>query len=224
MIDFRKIRFTLRELERVWTILKENGKQHYFEQYYIVSGLLRCKDVVSLSSWIDMVHDDIRLLHREFDDQMYKTEKSVIFPLCCLVRGLFPEERIVFLKALRMIREQKGFHCSDLDCFNTMEEETIRFHQKCEDGVLLFQGTLSCYMAFGRSAELLYEKLGWQITGYYSDVEGYLMFLSEYSLLLIGRVIKYEVSPLKLDFDLVGLVDEEERELEFSLEQVLGCW
>ena len=195
MIDFRKIRFTLRELERVWTILKENGKEHFFEQYYIVSGLLRCKDIVSLSSWIGMVQDDIRLLHREFDNQMWKTEKSVIFPLCCLVRGLFPEERIVFLKALRMIREQKGFHCSDLDCFNKMEEETIRFHQKCEDSVLLFQGTLSCYMAFGRSAELLYEKLGWQITGYYSDVEGYLMFLSEYSLLLIGRVIKYEVSP-----------------------------
>ena len=219
MIDFRKIRFTLRELERVWTILKEDGKQHYFEQYYIISRLLRCKDIVSLSSWIDMVQDDIRLLHTEFDNQMWKTEKSVIFPICCLVRGLFPEERIVFLKALRIVREQKGFRCPDLDCFNTMEEETIRFHQKCEDGVLLFQGTLSCYMAFGRSAELLYEKLGWQITGYYSDVEGYLMFLSEYSLVLIGRVMKYEVSPLMLDFDLVGLVDEEERELEFSLEQ-----
>lgn len=219
MIDFRKIRFTLRELERVWTILKEDGKQHYFEQYYIISRLLRCKDIVSLSSWIDMVQDDIRLLHPEFDNQMWKREKSVIFPVCCLVRGLFPEERIVFLKALRIVREQKGFRCSDLDCFNTMEEETIRFHQKCEDGVLLFQGTLSCYMAFGRSAELLYEKLGWQITGYYSDVEGYLMFLSEYSLVLIGRVMKYKVSPLMLDFDLVCLVDEEERELEFSLEQ-----
>ena len=81
MIDFRKIRFTLRELERVWTVLKEDERKQYFEQYWIVSGLLRCKDMVSLSSWIDMVHDDIRLLHREFDNQQYETENIQMYML-----------------------------------------------------------------------------------------------------------------------------------------------
>ncbi len=219
MIDFRKIRFTLRELERVWMILKEDDKKHYFEQHWIVSGLLLCKSAVSLFSWTEMVYKDERLLHNEFENQRYETETSIILPLCCLVRGLFPEERILFLKALRMIDEHQSFHYG-YDSIGMMIKETEDFHQEHQDkAVLVFQGSLNCYMAVGRSADFLFEKMGWQTADTHPDFGSSCMFLSDYSLLLIGKVLNYEVSPTMLDFDLVGLDDKGERNLEFSLEQ-----
>ena len=43
MIDFRKIRAALKELERIHKILKKDKGCHYFDQNYTVNILVDCK-------------------------------------------------------------------------------------------------------------------------------------------------------------------------------------
>ena len=217
MIDFRKIRAALKELERIHKILKKDKGCHYFDQNYTVNILLDCKSVIGLYSWLRRVNEN-DMLSGVFENTLKMEEKSIIVPLYLLVYGLCPEERILLVKALMKIAEHGRFHFG-YESFKDMYEETDSFHQESEGKVLLFQGTLGSYMAVGRSAELLYEHLGWQFAVNKHDDGCSCMFLCDYSPIVLGKAVEYTISRQELDFDFIHLDAEGEMCLEFSLQQ-----
>ena len=217
MIDFRKIRAALKELERIHKILKKDKGCHYFDQNYTVNILLDCKSVIGLYSWLRRVNEN-DMLSGVFENTLKMEENSIIVPLYLLVYGLCPEERILLVKALMKIAEHGRFHFG-YESFKDMYEETDSFHQESEGKVLLFRGTLGSYMAVGRSAELLYEHLGWQFAVNKHDDGCSCMFLCEYSLMTVGKAVEYTISRQELDFDFIHLDAEGEMCLEFSLQQ-----
>lgn len=217
MIDFRKIRATLRELKRVYCLINDDSEKKYFEQYFTINAIVNCKNVIALSSWLRANVDD-KMLSDVFENALMQEEKYVLGPLYLLMRGLNPNELVLFVKALRQMREHGCFHFG-YESFENMIDETEHFHQESNNGILLFRGTLGCYMAVGKSADLIYEKLGWQPAVNHYANDSSCMFLCDYSPLIVGKVLEYKVSRQELDFDHIFLDDEGEMCLEFSLQQ-----
>lgn len=217
MIDFRKIRATLRELKRVYCLINDDSERKYFEQYFTINAIVNCKNVIALSSWLRANVDD-KMLSDVFENALMQEEKYVLGPLYLLMRGLNPNERVLFVKALRQMREHGCFHFG-YESFENMIDETEHFHQESNNGILLFRGTLGCYMAVGKSADLIYEELGWQPAVNHYANDSSCMFLCDYSPLIVGKVLEYKVSRQELDFDHIFLDDEGETCLEFSLQQ-----
>ena len=219
MIDFRKIRAALRELERVNEIMLETKGSDYAIQHGMVNSLLECDCVESIFFWLSMV-EEAYVAPDVIENAFKKREKCIIKSLYFLVYGLCPEERVLLVKALMKIAEHGSFHFG-YDSFKSMCEETECFHQEYEGKIILFRGTLGCYMAVGRSAELLFELLGWQFAVNKHDDGCSCMFLCEYSLMVVGKAVEYTISRQELDFDLIHLDDEGEKCMEFSLQQQL---
>ena len=80
MIDFRKIRAALKELERIHKILKKDKGCHYFDQNYTVNILLDCKSVIGLYSWLRRVNEN-DMLSGIFENTLKMEENSIIVTL-----------------------------------------------------------------------------------------------------------------------------------------------
>ena len=199
MVDYRKIQLALQMFERLY----DNGKSdHYW-------WLMKKVDLIGFHYWLE--EDEKKNGGPIYDSQNpLNTERMTPQQsFHHILKGLKPDERALFVKAVNRIRERGSFRSGN-EAIKVMYEETESFLKEKPDSILVFRGTLQNYMVVGRCADMLFEKLGWQTaTAVYEDVAYSCMMLSECSLPVIWEYFEHETSHSQVDFDYMAFEDED---------------
>ena len=199
MVDYRKIQLALQMFER----LCDNAKSdHYW-------WLMKKASLIRFHYWLE--ENEEKYGGPEYDPQnSLKMEKMTPQQsFYHILKGLKPDERALFVKAVNRIRERGSFRSGN-EAVKVMYEETESFLKENPESILIFRGTLQNYMVVGRCADMLFEKLGWQTaTAIYEDVAYSCMMLSECSLPVIWEYLGHETSHSQLDFDYMAFEDED---------------
>ena len=141
-VDYRKIYYVLKELESLYMLYQEDaGKESRS-----LNTLFRC-----VANWNDMqtvffdLNNPESLGYLKSDKRKAKDVNVDLFLL--LFKGLFPEERILTVKAIRKVMDQKSFLFGQ-ESVKAMQDENTKYQKKNGESVLLFRGSLGNYMAF----------------------------------------------------------------------------
>ena len=208
MIDYRKVRFALQEFKRLY----KEDHVHYQE-------FLDLKTVIGLYWWIR--HEkkyNLAELRAKGKPAEWKAP-SQRDAFCLMLEGMNHEERALIVKALNRYKSLNAFHSGN-EAVKVMFEETEAFLKDNPDGILVFRGTLQNYMAVGRCADILFERLGWQTsTVVYENCAYSCMMLNECSLEVIKNGMALTVSKTQLDFDYMAFEDEDC--VTFALQQMM---
>ncbi len=205
MIDYRKIWFVLRLGEKLYgdkkiinSLCENNGinEDKAYEKWPI-----DINTVSDLYYWLKIGEKECKESNRSESCSEGAHFKHVL-------KGMEPQERVLFVKALNRIREMRSFRSGN-EAIKVMFEESELFSKDNPDSILVFRGTLQNYMVVGRCADLLYEKLGWQTAiAIYEDVSYCCMMLSSCAMAVIQNMMDIEISCLQLNFDYVSFEDE----------------
>ena len=158
-----------------------NAQQNKLERYLLDQLLEESPD---LDKWVKQV-ESTAYQYRNDDESLRGPD---IRELSSLAGGFEKDEQAFAILALEATKatsfsEPKGEMIPDL------YSKTESFYQDSVNSVLLFKGTLGNYMAVGKSADLLYEKLGWQTATIEVHGKTYcFMVLCDYSLEAIGKI------------------------------------
>ena len=213
-VDYRKIYYVLKELESLYMLYQEDtGKESRS-----LNTLFRC-----VAKWDDMqtVFFDLEYLeHLGYLKPTGKKAKDINIGLFLLLfKGLFPEERILTVKVIRKVLDHKSFLYGQ-ETVKAMQDENAKYQKKNDESVLLFRGSLGNYMAFGSSADRLFEELGWQTTTVTYEGEQYsCMMLSEYGYQVASELLPCYMTMTQLEID--NLKYDDEADVLFSLDQQL---
>ena len=213
-VDYRKIYYVLKELESLYMLYQEDtGKESRS-----LNTLFRC-----VAKWDDMqtVFFDLEYLeHLGYLKPTGKKAKDINIGLFLLLfKGLFPEERILTVKVIRKVLDHKSFLYGQ-ESVKAMQDENAKYQKKNDESVLLFRGSLGNYMAFGSSADRLFEELGWQTTTVTYEGEQYsCMMLSEYGYQVASELLPCYMTMTQLEID--NLKYDDEADVLFSLDQQL---
>lgn len=213
-VDYRKIYYVLKELESLYMLYQEDAGKESCS----LRTLFRC-----VEKWNDMqtvfydLQDSELLGYLKSDKRKAKDVNVNLFLL--LFKGLFPEERILTVKAIRKVLDHKSFLFGQ-ESVKAMQDENAKYQKKNSESVLLFRGSLGNYMAFGPSADYLFEELGWQTTTVTYEGEQYsCMMLSEYGYMVASELLPCHISTTQLEID--NLKYDDEADVLFSLDQQL---
>ncbi len=211
MNDFRKVHYFIQQLKHCHALCcNENAQQYKLERYLLDQLFDESPD---LDKWVKLVESTAY----EYGNDADSMRGPDIRELSSLAGGFEKEERAFVLLALEAMKatcfsEPKGEMIPDL------YSKTESFYQEPVNGVLLFKGTLGNYMAVGRSADLLFEKLGWQSATIEVHGKTYrFMVLCDYSLEAIGKMTEYTVANEEYDFCCLDLMDDDS--VSFALQQ-----
>ena len=215
MTDYRKVRAVLREFLKVYEVLEKPNKDYAREQFRI-DRLKECDSLNHFFYWLRWLErtEDVR------DDELEEDEKplSIFAPFYQLVKKLSPEERMLAFKGVRKIVEHEGIQFG-YDNVMKMVRETEDVLSLDPEMVIVYRGSLNDYIAVGNIADLFYEKLGWQTATITLDKPYSIMFLSEEGYQVMNKMIGCFASRGRYEFDFVLLNEENEKCIDFSLNQ-----
>ena len=203
MNDFRKVHYFIQQVKHLHALCcNGNAQQNKLERYLLDQLLEESPD---LDKWVKLV-ESTAYQYRNDDESLGGID---IRELSSLAGGFEKDEQAFAILALEATKatsfsEPKGEMIPDL------YSKTESFYQDSVNSVLLFKGTLGNYMAVGKSADLLYEKLGWQTATIEVHEKTYcFMVLCDYSLEAIGKMTEYTVAAEEYDFRCLDLMDDD---------------
>ncbi len=216
MIDYRKIRAIIREFLKVYQTLEKPNRDYVNDQIHM-DELKKCDSLRGFYYWLRWLEETAYVRDDELDEDK-EMALSMFAPFYQLVDKLSPEEHLQAFKGVRRIVEHEGIQFG-YDNVLKMIREIELIHSVDPDSAIIYRGSLNDYIAVGKVADLIYEKLGWQTATITFDKPYSIMAISEEGYKVLNKTIGCFDSRGRLEFDFVLLDEENEKCLDFSLSQ-----